>query len=433
MNPRRRLQRRILAVLACLTLAVAAVFSLYTVVFTYEVEDALLNAQLQEEAGYQHLQHAATGDWATPRDPRMQLHRSVRTLPPEVATLLRDEPRRIEFPGSEGRHYHLAPLLQGGDSAWLLYDVGDRLVVNAMRDGILWLLAWTTLLFVAVALGAGQAVVRRLTRRLERLADDVDRLDPARLPASADPAAVDDDEVGVLARGIDALTTRLRAVVERERSFTRDASHELRTPLAVIRAAGDQLVTQHGLAPVPRKLAELVRESTARLEQTVEMLLVLAREEHGPAVADMSTRVLPLLEQAVLDQSPQLEGKVVDVQVDVPADACLQAPPAVVRILLANLVGNAFAHTLSGTVRIGVERGWLCIRNPSVSTDWPAHATDAFRKGADSEGFGLGLVIVHRLCARFGVDLMMNADATDAVAMLRLHGADASTRAGAGV
>jgi signal transduction histidine kinase len=407
MNVSRRFQHRILAVLAGVTLLVASVFSLYTVVFVYEVEDAFFNRLLQEEGEFQSAQRMQAGRWAPPRDSRIELHSSRDTLPESVRELLESEPERVEFPGEEGRYYHLLAVQASNDApAWLLMEVRDQLVVRPIRNSLLRLLCLTTLIVVALALAAGYVISHRLTRRLSHLADEVARLDPARLPVQW-PATAGNDEVSVVARGLASMSSRLREFIARERSFTSDASHELRTPLAVVRSASDQLLQQPELSALSRRHAVLIADSTVHLEHTVSTLLALAREEHALASAD-DVRLLPLLERIIVDQSPRLVGRSVEVDVDVPDTTCMRAPPGILAIILANLVGNAFAHTDGGVVRIWVQENALCIRNPTrEGADFTARQAVAFRKGPDSEGFGLGLAIVQRLSARYQIALAL--------------------------
>ncbi len=423
MDPPRRLQRRLLIVLAGFTLAVAAVFSFYTIVFAYELEDAFFFAQLREEATRLQEGRDASGHWGTTRDPRITLHRRADTLPDAVRTLLDAEPDRVEFAGGDGHHYHLHVLPDGeGGNAWLLYDVDDRLLVRPMRGSLLWLLTGTALLAVTLAIVAGHLVARGLTRRLSRLAHDVAALDPQRLPQHWTSAA-GDDEVSVVTRGVDTLVSRLREFVARERSFTRDASHELRTPLAVIRSAGDQIARQPELGPTARLHAALIRDSTARLESTVDTLLALAREEQTDAPSQ-DVVLLPMLEQAIVEQSSRRDDGNLQVQVNVPASARVHAPPAVLQILLANLVGNAFAHSSTGVVSFAVEGEEFCIRNPVAVSELPEAGTEAtpFQRGAGSDGFGLGLAIVHRLSARFAIPLTIETRGNEVVARLKLAG-----------
>jgi signal transduction histidine kinase len=399
-GPRRRLRSRLMLAFAGFTLLVAALFGLYATVFAYTVEDAFFRAMLEQEAQVQQQHRAETGQWAMPRDPVMTVVEDIEALPDGIAAILRDEPRRTEFSGREGRHYHLLPLADGDGSAraWLLAEVSRHLVVRPMRAELLQLLAWSGAVVVALALLLGGWLAGRTTAPLERLAAQVDAMRPDRLPARLSQD-FPDDEVGVLARGLDALIRRVDDFVTREREFTRDASHELRTPLAVIRSACERLADE-SVSAAGRRQLEHVRQSAWQLEQTVSTLLSLAREERQPGSA-IATAVLPIVERVVVEQAPQLDGKPVEVDVRVPADARLTLPAPVLHILLSNLVGNAFAHTPRGLVRI--DAGRLRIANPGgeiSDVDFAPHV-----KGEASHGFGLGLAIVRRLCERHDLDL----------------------------
>jgi signal transduction histidine kinase len=396
------------------------VFSFYTVAFTYAVEDAFLAARLEAEGQRQRQVRAATGAWVAPRDNQLSLHKDMTTLPAPIRELLREEPERVEFSAPGPSHYHLLAIETGRSRAWLVYDAGKDLIVPTMRNKLFWLLGLTTMVLVACALLVGYFTSRRATRRLEYLATTVAALDPERMSADWN-SAVGNDEVGVVAAGLEAMTGRLRAFIERERSFTRDASHELRTPLAVIRSAGDQLSHQPELSELSRQHATLILESTERLEQTVATLLALAREQGAGGAGDV--RLLPLIEQVVIDQAPRLEGKPVEVIVDVAADALLPAPPNVARIVLANLIGNAFAHTASGVVRIDTHEGRLRITN-SVAPD--SAVQDNCAPGvmpSASEGFGFGLGIVRRLCGQFGLEFELCVEDNTVTATLPLASA----------
>lgn len=416
MRGRSHLRNRILAAVTGLSLLTCVVFSFYTVAFTYSVEDSFLAARLETEAVHQRQARALTGEWAAPRDDRLSLHEGPATLPVSIREVLSEEPERVEFQAPGPSHYHLLALEAGGSRAWLVYDAGNDLIVPAMRNKLFGLLGLTTLVLVACALAVAYLISRRITRRLEHLATTVAELDPDRMSGNWGPAA-GKDEVGVVAAGLEAMTARLRAFIQRERSFTRDASHELRTPLAVIRSAGDQLVRQPELSELSRQHATLIRESTERLEQTVTTLLALAREEHAGGAEDV--QLLPLIEQAVIDQSPRLDGKPVEVIVEVPPSTRLASSPTVARILLANLVGNAFSHTKAGGVRIDTHEGRLRIAN-SFAQDNAKNSCELGANRPNSDGFGFGLGIVRRLCGQLGLRFDLRVEGDTVIATLSL-------------
>jgi len=221
----------------------------------------------------------------------------------------------------------------------------------------------------------------------------------------------------VVARRLDDLIARVRDFVEREREFTRDASHELRTPLTVIRTATERLGMEPGLSDAARRHVDHIAQSSLHLEQTVALLLSLAREQTSTEAA-LSVPVLPLLERVIVEQSPLLEHKPVEVQVEVPADVVATLPATVLNILLSNLVGNAFAHTRGGRIVIDMEGRTLRIANPGHGVREEDFAP--FAKGADSNGFGLGLSIVRRLCERHGIALQIDGVSGQTVARLTL-------------
>ncbi len=419
----RRLQRRLMLAFAGFALLTAALFGMYALVFMYAVEDQFFEAMLDQEVAAQLRHHAGTGAWATPRDPSMTLHVDVATFPDDLRAAYTSEPQRHEFPGRASRHYHLKQIAPPAPSprAWLVAEVSGQLVVRPMRDRILVLLAASGLLMVAGALLVGYWLARRTTEPLARLAERVDTVSPDHLPDDL-ARGFGDDEVGILARALDALAGRIQAFIAREQEFTRDASHELRTPLAVIRSAVERLMTEPQLSGTGRAHLQHVRQSVLHLDQTVTSLLSLAREQHG-ARTDESVSVLPMLERVIVEQSPMLEDKPVAVEVDIPRSLKVRMPEAVLHILLSNLIGNAFAHTARGAVRIDIGHGCMRIANSADGRDpvsrW--QQPQAFSKREGSAGYGLGLSIVRRLCDVHAIDLRIEEAQGVVVASIGLH------------
>jgi signal transduction histidine kinase len=421
--PAQRLQSRLMMAFAGFALFTAALFGLYAITFMYAVEDAFFEATLEQEAAAQLRQHAVSGRWAEPRDAAMQIHADSASFPDDLKALHDAEPQRREFPGRNARHYHLKRVSPPAPASpvWLVAEVSGQLVVRPMRDRVFLLLAGSGLLIVAMALLTGYWLARRTAAPLSRLVALVDAMSPVRLPRDF-AHAFQDHEVGILARGLEALAGRIDAFIAREQEFTRDASHELRTPLAVIRSAAERLMTEPGLSEAGRQHVGHMRQSALQLEQTVTTLLSLAREDQPGATAAPAA-VLPILERVIVEQSPLLEGEDVVVDVQVPPDVRLALPVPVLQILLSNLIGNAFAHTDTGDVRIDVDHGRLRIANSGDGID-PAlrwQLQQPFSKREGSGGFGLGLAIVRRLCDRYAIDLRIESVDDQAIASIAIE------------
>jgi len=427
-RPKRRLRNRLMLAFAGFALSVAALFGLYAVAFMYATEDAFFESMLEQEAEAQLRRHALDGAWAEPQQAFMRVYPDRQHFPADLLAARESEPWRSEFAGRDGRHYHVKALQPPAPAqgAWLVAEVSRQLVVRPMRDRILQWLGWSALAVVGLALALGAWLARRSTAPLSRLAALVDSMAPNRWPQRI-AAGFPDDEVGVLARGLDAMTERTQAFIDREQAFTRDASHELRTPLAVIRSAGERLLAEPALSAAGREHLLHLRQSAWQLEQTVTTLLTLARE--APSVLpDAPIALLPVLEQVVIEQAVWLDDKPVEVEVDVPGETRIDLPQPVLHILLSNLIGNAFAHTESGTVDIGIAGGRLRIANRGhpIPAELRERLHEPFRKREGSAGLGLGLAIVQRLCERYRVDLRLDEEAGAMVVSLALAGSAGS-------
>lgn len=404
------LRRRLTAAFALVALCTALLFSGFAVVFMYALEDEVFANMLEQESAHQQSSWQASGSLAAPLRPYVSLHRDSASLPGD----LRGQPGVAhggEFFGDAGRHYHVRQLaLPGAEPVLMVAEVSSELMVRPRLPRVLGFLGALLLAMLLLTLALGYWLARRATRPLEALAQMVGSAAPDQLPkgfAASYPA----NEIGALARALDDALARVAAFVEREQHFTRDASHELRTPLAVIEGAAF-LLAEQPMPPQAAQQLQRIRSAATQMAQTVETLLALAREDQAPnAPADAAPPValLPLAESIVVQLAHLLEGKAVEVDVTIAPQATLQVPQAALRIVLANIVRNAFEHTQAGCVRIGFADGRLSVsdQGPGIDPAIQSRLFEAGVKGGASSGHGLGLSIARRLAQRIGLQLVL--------------------------
>ena len=191
-----------------------------------------------------------------------------------------------------------------------------------------------------------------------------------------------DDEVGRLARTMNAMLVRLETSSQKQRQFVSDASHELRTPLASIRANLEVALRNEQSTDWP-EVARRVLSEDERMEDTVAELLELARldESEGPLVLDALPEVD--LDEVVADLAITTRRVPVDTT-KVSAGRVHGREDQLARAI-RNLVDNAARHASS---KVAV----------SLSTDQNGHVVDLI---VDDDGTGISPEDRSRVFERF--------------------------------
>jgi signal transduction histidine kinase len=252
---------------------------------------------------------------------------------------------------------------------------------------------------------------RKVIAPVAHLVDQVDRSGPNTLPTDLSQNFTN-DEVGILARALEQAMQRVESFVEREHQFTRDVSHELRTPVTVVKGAVELLKAKLQLKEplISRPLARIER-SVVNMENIIETLLWLSRED---AAFDQKETfaVVPVARDTIEQNRSLIAEKSVEIEFFAESDPQLKVPAALFQIALTNLVRNAIQYTASGKISVTVTRDRIIVSDTGsgIAKNNLNFITQAHVRGDSSQGFGLGLSIVQRLCVRFDWNLKINSE-----------------------
>ncbi len=261
---------------------------------------------------------------------------------------------------------------------------------------------------LAFAVAAGLALilarlvlgpVARLTQAAERIASD---------PRHQEDIAVDrPDEIGRLAGAFNAMISRLQSSneelarsLEQQRRFTSDAAHELRTPLTSITLAAENGLHPKATPEEMRTSLETVSRAGDSMTRLTQLLLTLARRDHGGEELQIERTLLaPLVQLAVREYGAQVE-------VDIAEDANSLLNPDATRQIIQNIVENGLAHSESSApIKVWFKQDELAIGDSGIGipAEHLPHLFDRFYRVDGSRqkgrgGFGLGLAIVQALC-----------------------------------
>ena len=276
-----------------------------------------------------------------------------------------------------------------------------------LTEHLLWAAAVAAPIATALAVFSVRRAARRATRRVDALitsaaAINVDNIGVRVLESG------EDDEIGQLARTLNALLSRIEHGVAAQRQFAAEASHELRTPLAAIINVLEVARSQVRNVAQLEQVTDQCLQDARRMVELVEALLHITR----PAV---DAQVLPATElQAVLVplvQRWKQRAPNVQLQIEAPAHLALFVDARALDIVFDNLVSNAVAQLRGvGTVRIQANNAGSLIRiavedeGPGIAPGERHDIFKAFARGAHAAdldgarpGFGLGLSIVRRI------------------------------------
>lgn len=259
-------------------------------------------------------------------------------------------------------------------------------------------------------------IAGRTLRPVEAISAAAAEISGSRLDRRVPEPGVD-DEIGRLARTVNAMLDRVEDGVLRQQRFVSDASHELRSPLARMRSQLEVDLAHPGTADPAASMRTLLDETVA-LGRLIDDLLVLARSDAGSPSLE---RVAVDLDDIVGRQARRIreDGRVA-VDVSAVSGAQVDGDPGQLTRAVRNLADNAARHAVS-TVRFsvaefdGMAEVGVADDGPGIPPEARERVFDRFtrldeaRTAADG-GTGLGLAIVRDIVERHGGSVGIDPD-----------------------
>lgn len=431
---RRRLRSRIILSFVLLGFGLTTLFAFATNWTRTRVENALV-----EDVMNRNITQFALQFEKDPKNPEFAVDQirafvytpdkfdSVRINRPEWFEL-KDGIHGLRGQGDDGESFAYKLAVRKTPKAWffLAYDMssttrGEMQFNRAIYGSVLVF----TLLSLLVGWWAASRVMSPVSELARRL-----RLSGRASQPEGLATHFPDDEVGELAKALDDYAERLTDVVQRDREFNADVSHELRTPLAVIKGAVELLLTRSDLDEKTRIRLARIQRAEQQCTDLISALLLLSRNERGHGATDIAR----LSEQLLEAHRAQLAGKPLELRVEGERGLIVDAPEAAVAVALGNLIGNAVKYTTQGEVIVRLHPTSVEVidSGPGLSAEDAAKLFERGYRGTHaghSQGGGIGLSIVRRLCALYGWDVRVKpGEVKGVVATLRFDGS--TTRLG---
>ena len=256
---------------------------------------------------------------------------------------------------------------------------------------------------IITSLAVSAWLARSLSRRVRTLREGFETVADGNFETRLASRMGGQDEIAELGRDFDRMAGRLENLVGAQRRLLYDVSHELRSPLARLQVAVG-LARQQPERSV-EVLARIERESE-RLDSLVGELLTLSRLESGSGMTredhvDLVELLRTVTDDAGFESEPA--GVAVQFSGDTEQELILRAHGELLHRAFDNVVRNAVRYSPHGAVvevRLTQEEDSVTVtvadRGRGLPESSLASVFDAFVRGPESDGYGLGLAIERR-------------------------------------
>ncbi len=321
----------------------------------------------------------------------------------------RDEEVYIPEKGEDEPARVMTVAFQDGEGRYLLLELATpTFEKDDLIETVLWWLVSLFAILIIVVIVVATLSMRRTLRPLYALLKWLDGYTPGSKHIRV-PNDTHITELRRLNEAAQSAVDRSEAMLEAQKQFIGNASHELQTPLAVMSNRVEHLINYTN--PTEKQLEELVKidkslRHSIRLNRT---LLQLTRIDSGEVAASEDVDLVPILKEVVESCSEIYEVKGTRCVVEADEHLYIYVSESLARILILNLIKNAFVHgTEGGIIEVALGGGKLKVSNVG---DRPLDSTrlfDRFYTLASHEagtGTGLGLAIVKSICDHYGYNV----------------------------
>ncbi|EAZ97824.1 sensor histidine kinase [Marinobacter sp. ELB17] len=379
--------------------------------FVNDVEDTILGLELKAEAEY-FTEQLQQGRFQTIKTAQL-----VAVFLPEGQedAVMPEYFRSLSLPFSQEIEVGQTTLLIYGRQleapSGKLFLAKDITIMENRESLVLLVLVGVAGLMLLIGFFVARTGAQYLVRPFRKLTHEVLNTVPG---SSMEQIATDyrDQEFCDIAEAFNRFLSALEHHIEREKSFVKLASHELRTPLAVMSGALNVLEQRQSLSAPDQKTLSRIRRAMQTMRDDTDVLLELARSEAPEG--DARTIVLQDIVQNTIDDlehgNPAHAGRITVYNNNL--ELRVKTHPALVRMVLRNLLQNALRHTHAG-VEVRMIENRISVRDfgPGLPSKITEHLSAIGAPSAITSTAGefsnttFGLLIVRLVCERLGWDL----------------------------
>ena len=227
------------------------------------------------------------------------------------------------------------------------------------------------------------------------------------------------DEIGVLAKSFNLMTSRLDDVFQSQKDFNSSAAHEMRTPLTRMAFQLENLIQLENHSPKTKTTLQQMLQDVYQLSDLTKSLLLLSKfDKEGISSVYEEVRI----DEVVFDAFESVHRNFPDFKMDFQIDEesiddsilTVKGVKSLLEITFINLFKNAALYSDNQEVDISIKETdfRITVNVFSIGSTIPVEEREklfeAFMRGSNSQnkaGSGLGLRIVKRILEYLKVEI----------------------------
>jgi len=352
--------------------------------------------------------------------------------------------RRLDV-SEEAEHHALVrvSMLTGGFRLLVGRDIEER---ERIYDVIAVAGRWSVAVVVVLGLVGGFFVSRRILKRVDAMSGTAQTIMAGDLTGRL-PVAGTGDEIDRLAENVNAMLSRIEALMRGFKEVSDNVAHDLRTPLTRLRNRAEAALRNAKMDRDFRAALEATIEESDGLIRTFDALLMIARAESGEAGPGMAVFDAAEIARGVSElYEPLAEEKGLRLVVEAPGAALVRGHHELISQALANLIDNAIKYAAPAAcsgkatsrdegpavmVSAGVDGDRVVLtvadNGPGIPEGDRAHVIERFVRLEQSRslpGSGLGLSLASAVVRMHRGELKLEDNAPGLKAVITLPRAD---------
>ena len=314
----------------------------------------------------------------------------------------------------EEKIFELQIVASPWNGRWLyvVYDISSY--ESSIAPNNLWSDSFVLLVLIPLALLVGVlafflsiGLTQTILKPLINLANEVSSVTPEQLSKPLSKHYYP-DEVGDLAITFNLFILRIEKYIENEKRFSREVSHELRTPTTSLSIAVELLETTT-LDNRQNQLLARIKRANDDMIRLIKTFLWLAKTKSEKGLEE-NINLFSFTNQVVEKLEYLKNKKPITITNNICIKQKLLINPALLDIVITNLIRNALQYTIEGDVLITSTHQSITIVDTGlgIPIEEIKNIEQAFYS-LQPDGIGLGLSIVQRVIVKLGWKLQIES------------------------